>query len=103
MLGIDMGVISRIEVLKGPGSALYGNNAFFGVVNIITHNPSNGPKIRINLDGESDGVQRGAIEASALSKKGLGIADISINLTAAKKAEIQLPSAMSQRAKKIIQ
>jgi outer membrane receptor protein involved in Fe transport len=28
--------IKRIEVIKGPGSALYGQNAFFGIVNIIT-------------------------------------------------------------------
>ncbi len=28
--------VKRIEVIKGPGSALYGQNAFFGIVNIIT-------------------------------------------------------------------
>jgi iron complex outermembrane receptor protein len=28
--------IKRIEVIKGPGSALYGQNAYFGIVNIIT-------------------------------------------------------------------
>ena len=28
--------IARIEVVKGPGSALYGANAFLGVINIIT-------------------------------------------------------------------
>ncbi len=28
--------IERIEVIKGPGSALYGNNAMGGVINIIT-------------------------------------------------------------------
>ncbi len=29
-------IIERIEVIKGPGSVLYGNNAFSGVINIIT-------------------------------------------------------------------
>jgi len=28
--------IARIEVIRGPGSALYGANAYAGVVNIIT-------------------------------------------------------------------
>lgn len=28
--------VKRIEVIKGPGSALYGQNAYFGIVNIIT-------------------------------------------------------------------
>lgn len=33
---IDVEAIDRVEFAPGPGSALYGNNAFFGVVNIIT-------------------------------------------------------------------
>lgn len=32
--------ISRIEVIRGPGSALYGSDAFSGVINIITKGPS---------------------------------------------------------------
>jgi iron complex outermembrane receptor protein len=32
----DMNSIERIEVIRGPGSALYGRNAFSGVVNVIT-------------------------------------------------------------------
>jgi iron complex outermembrane receptor protein len=31
--------IERIEVVKGPGSVLYGSHAFAGVVNIITRSP----------------------------------------------------------------
>lgn len=33
---IDTELIERVEFVPGPGSAVYGNNAFFGVVNIIT-------------------------------------------------------------------
>ena len=32
--------VERIEVFKGPGSSLYGNNAMGGVINIITKTPS---------------------------------------------------------------
>lgn len=34
--GISVENISRIEVIRGPGSALYGADAFSGVINIIT-------------------------------------------------------------------
>lgn len=38
-LPITIQDIKRIEVIRGPGSALYGANAFAGVVNIITKDP----------------------------------------------------------------
>jgi iron complex outermembrane receptor protein len=36
LLDVAVQDISRIEVIRGPGSALYGANAFAGVINIIT-------------------------------------------------------------------
>ncbi|MES1180224.1 MAG: TonB-dependent receptor plug domain-containing protein, partial [Verrucomicrobiota bacterium] len=33
---LDVDLIDRVEIIRGPGSALYGNNAFLGVVNVIT-------------------------------------------------------------------
>ncbi|HEX9023063.1 MAG TPA: TonB-dependent receptor [Geobacteraceae bacterium] len=33
---VDVDLISRVEVVRGPGSSLYGNNAFFAVINVIT-------------------------------------------------------------------
>lgn len=35
---VDVGLIERVEFAPGPGSAIYGGNAFFGVVNVITRN-----------------------------------------------------------------
>src|SRR5438874_3186734 len=36
VIDVNIQDIDRIEVIRGPGSALYGANAFSGVVNIIT-------------------------------------------------------------------
>jgi outer membrane receptor for ferrienterochelin and colicin len=33
---IDVDLIDRVEIVRGPGSSLYGSNAFFAVVNVIT-------------------------------------------------------------------
>ena len=41
-LSIDVDQIERIEVVRGPGSALYGADAFTGIVNIITIAPGVG-------------------------------------------------------------
>jgi iron complex outermembrane recepter protein len=38
-LPIDINDIERIEVIRGPSSALYGPNAVAGVINIITQHP----------------------------------------------------------------
>ena len=37
LLPVSIDEIERIEIVRGPGSALYGANAFDGVVNIITN------------------------------------------------------------------
>ena len=37
---ISTGDVERIEVVKGPGSALYGGNAMGGVINVVNRRPS---------------------------------------------------------------
>lgn len=49
---IPFDTIERIEIAKGPLSALYGANAFLATVNIITRVPTNG------LEGEVQGNTR---------------------------------------------
>jgi outer membrane receptor for ferrienterochelin and colicins len=48
-LGVDL--IDRIEIIRGPGSALYGGSAFFGVINVITRR--GGAVAPVELDVEA--------------------------------------------------
>lgn len=38
--GMPVNGIARVEIIRGPGSALFGSDAFSGVINIITKNKS---------------------------------------------------------------
>jgi iron complex outermembrane receptor protein len=40
---LDMSVVERIEYIPGPGSAIYGSNAMFGVINVITRSAGTVP------------------------------------------------------------
>lgn len=50
------GAIERIEVLRGPQSALYGSDAIGGVINIITRKGSGPPRQDIAVEGGSYGT-----------------------------------------------
>lgn len=50
VLRIPVEQLQRIEVIRGPGSALYGEYAMTGVVNFITRNDSNAAGIRAGSD-----------------------------------------------------
>jgi len=48
---IPVGNFERVEFIRGPGSALYGSNAFMGVVNIITSKDKNDISASIGSNG----------------------------------------------------
>ncbi|MEZ5402282.1 MAG: TonB-dependent receptor [Bryobacteraceae bacterium] len=56
--------LERIEVVKGPGSVLYGSNAFAGVVNLITKRPD-GNSVSVNTLGGEGGAGRAGGTVSA--------------------------------------
>ena len=48
---IDENSVSRVEIVKGPASLIYGSDALAGVINIITTNPVPVNTIKANLLG----------------------------------------------------
>ena len=63
-LPIQLDEIERIEIIRGPGSALYGANAFVGVVNIITKHPGVGSAAIAKVGGGSGNQGLGEFIAS---------------------------------------
>ena len=49
---VDMEDVDRIEVVKGPGSSLWGTNALLATVNIITRTGLDAGSVRLAADGE---------------------------------------------------
>lgn len=52
---MPVAMISRVEVIRGPGSALHGADAYSGVVNVIT-------KDNFEIDGTKMGVRGGSFD-----------------------------------------
>jgi len=55
--GMPVNNIARIEVIRGPGSAIYGADAFAGVINIIT-------KTKEDIDGTELGARGGSFDTA---------------------------------------
>lgn len=46
---VDIDMIDRIEIIRGPSSSLYGANAFFAVINVITRKPNQSRGIELSF------------------------------------------------------
>jgi outer membrane receptor protein involved in Fe transport len=55
---IEMNLIKQIEVIRGPGSALYGSNAMFATINIITKSPEEAGPLTLTADTGSFGERK---------------------------------------------
>lgn len=53
--GIPSSLVERIEVTKGPASTLYGPRAVAGVVNVMTRDPSDMPRVELKADHNTHG------------------------------------------------
>jgi outer membrane receptor protein involved in Fe transport len=51
---IDVALIERVEFIPGPGSAIYGSNAVFGTINVVTRNAASlrGQSLTLSTDSQ---------------------------------------------------
>ena len=51
---LDMNDVSRVEVIRGPQSALYGRNTYSGAINFVTKRPSEGTSGSVKASFDAD-------------------------------------------------
>ncbi|MCB0310029.1 MAG: TonB-dependent receptor plug domain-containing protein, partial [Bdellovibrionales bacterium] len=58
---IDLDLVERIEIVRGPSSSLYGTNAFFGVINVITRSGAEVHGIEVSAQAGSFDNRQGRV------------------------------------------
>ncbi len=48
--------IARIEIIRGPGSVVYGNNAMFAVINVVTKNGNTSDRVQFSAEAGGAGT-----------------------------------------------
>ena len=61
---VDLDDVERIEVVRGPGSVLYGTGAFFGVVNLVTRSRLSPTHVEAGVSTVDYGVARARVHAT---------------------------------------
>jgi iron complex outermembrane receptor protein len=69
----DIRTIERIEVIKGPGSALHGDNAVFAVINVITKRAGKAPLVEAAAEIGSYRTHKEFLGMSRVFKDGSGL------------------------------
>jgi iron complex outermembrane receptor protein len=61
---LDLDLVDHIEIVRGPSSSLFGTNAVFGVINVITRQSPSGKTVELSGDTASYLERTGRVTAS---------------------------------------
>jgi iron complex outermembrane receptor protein len=70
---VDLDMIERVEVIRGPGSSLYGNNAFFAVINVVTRSARDVGGLELSGEAGSHETYKGRLTFGHTFKSGLSL------------------------------
>jgi len=71
--GIDLEAVDHVEVIRGPGSALYGGNAFFAVINVVTTTGRDTPGLQALVETGSFWRKRGQASVGYVTEQGVDV------------------------------
>lgn len=74
LYGLNIDAVERVEIIRGPASALYGNYPMLAMINIVTHTGKSHDGLDLSAEQGSYGKWQGSADFAHITKGGLDIA-----------------------------
>src|ERR1035438_10479741 len=71
--GLDMDLVERIEIIRGPTSALYGSNGILANINVVTRSPVDAERLRASAETDSMGERKLSLSSGIYLGRGANL------------------------------
>jgi iron complex outermembrane receptor protein len=78
---VDLEALERVEIIRGPGSTLYGTNAFYAVVNLVTRTGAGAKGAEVQVSGGSFETGQASLAGGTRTASGLDLFAIASGYT----------------------